>query len=146
MAINPLQYFNVGSQIGQMNSPASGPGQMIRNLLQQAQKKGLLQEQSQAQLSQGTQLAEFKAGLEPTEKHVRILDRSGELGDPIPIGINTEIKSQPAAGMGDFFDFQGDGLKTRFDPEDVKIRRILEGLGAPATPANVRAYREKYGG
>ena len=58
--MNPLNFFEIGSQIGRVNSPAAGPAQMIRSVLQDAQKKGLIQAQSDAQLGQAQALHQFK--------------------------------------------------------------------------------------
>jgi len=130
MAINPLQFFNVGEQIGRVNSPAAGPGQMIRGILEQARKKGLIEAQSGAQLGQAKDLAVFKKGLEPTTKNVRVIDRSGNVGKPVEVGATDVIKNQPSPGLFDIFNATPNDPNTpteepQFDPLEI-MNRILE--------------------
>lgn len=60
MAINPFEFFQVGQSIGQARSPVAGVGGAIRNVLDQAQKVGLIQAQGNAQYSGALNLAAAK--------------------------------------------------------------------------------------
>ena len=128
MAINPLQFFNVGQQIGAVNSPASGPGQLIRNVLQQAQKKGLLQAQSEAQLGTAKGLHQFKVDnpIGPQTKPVKTLVQDGQGGfvlqDIGEVPSNTAFPRTP----------------TVEDPATIELRRkILDQFGGNAPQSSV---------
>ena len=65
MALNtlgPLAAFGVGQQIGKSNSPITGIGLAIQNVVDDARKKGLLQAQSQFQTEGADILAKRKEG------------------------------------------------------------------------------------
>lgn len=95
MSINPFEAFNVGQQIGATNSPASGIGSVIRNVLQQAQKTGLINAQSVAQGAQAESLAQFKAGLEPETVPVAYIDTDGKLVEAGTTQKGTKIARLP---------------------------------------------------
>ena len=132
MALNPLNFFEVGKQIGAVNSPAAGPAQTIRNILQQAEKKGLIQAQSQAQGAQAESLAKFKQGLKPTTTPVGTLTQNPETGafEPNIVGnvpVGTKFPSVPKPD----------------DPftKQIKAQIAGEGGGVPSAQDAVEAQR-----
>lgn len=64
MAINPLQFFDVGRQAGAVGSAAYGPNFAITQMLDKAEKLGLVNAQTQGALN----IAQTKANLEPSSK------------------------------------------------------------------------------
>jgi len=64
MAINPLQFFDVGRQAGAVGSAAYGPNYAINKMLDRAEKLGLVNAQTQGALN----IAQLKADVKPGAK------------------------------------------------------------------------------
>lgn len=62
MAINPLQFFDVGRQAGAVGSAAYGPNFAVTKMLEKAEKLGLVNAQTQGAIN----IAQTKANAEPT--------------------------------------------------------------------------------
>jgi len=101
MAINPLDYFNVGAQIGSVNSPAYGINHAITNILKQAESMGLVRAQADAQSQGAIDLAARKQELQPATKVAQVLDASGNL-TPHQIGYNDEVVKPPSPNQFNF--------------------------------------------
>ncbi len=57
LAPSPMESFGIGQSIGQANSPVTGIGMAIQNIVDDARKKGLLAAQSQFQTAGANQNA-----------------------------------------------------------------------------------------
>lgn len=133
MAFNPLNFFEIGTNIGRVNSPAFGPAQMIRNILEQAQRKGLIQAQSEAQLGQAKELAEFKHGLkdEPKTQKVFSLTKEGALSERGEVPKGSRVISPGLLGSL-LFDDETDNPNptaagvTSPSPEDVLQQLLIK--------------------
>lgn len=128
MAINPLNFFSVGSQTAGVNSLAAGPAQTIRNILQQAQKKGLLQAQSESQLDTSKQLHQFKV-----DNPIGAQTRNVNIVNPESGKIIKTFANQPKEDV-----FKLPTLKTPEDPAVIAARkefakRINAGSGGGST-------------
>jgi len=130
MAINPLEFFQVGQQLGQARSPATGPGQFIRNVLDQAQKRGLLQAQTQAQYGPAFGLAKYKSELENQNVPSYFVPSKGEpYRLPFDIPRKAQIIKAPSGGLMDLF--AGSAFNTDATPEITSedptlIQKLME--------------------
>jgi len=61
---NPLDFFNAGVQGGQVSSPAYGVGNAIRGMLDQANKRGLIQEQAAGNLLASMGAEQYKTNIQ----------------------------------------------------------------------------------
>lgn len=62
---DPMAGFQIGREIGRVNSPVSGLGDAIRNILDNARKRGLIQDNAIYQGQEAMALAKYKNTLDP---------------------------------------------------------------------------------
>lgn len=161
LAPDPMQAFQMGQARAKANSPITGIGLAIQNIVDDARKKGLLQAQSLYQ-AQGTNvsniLKEERAATRPKTTKI-VSPESGEVINTITGTGDEDVKIAPAADpfkqlMADMF---GSSLKKNATSDtgiqdivpgadaslDVKASEFLKANGKPDTPANRAAVIEK---
>jgi hypothetical protein len=144
---DPFQAFQIGSQIGKVNSPVSGLGDAIRGILDDARKKGLLQAQSQFQGEASNQVnilkegrAEERLGLPKTT----IFAGPGGERETVDTTRGTDVKSLPAPDpLAAFFAESLEEGGEEDQTMSAKARAFLQAQGALVTEANIKAVIEK---
>ena len=103
---DPFSAFQVGQQIGQARSPVSALGTAVRNILDDARKRGLFQAQSQAQFEQGSALDLLKRSREEAERDlpqdVLVLGDQGMPDRTVTTTRGTEVRGpsrEPALSL-----------------------------------------------
>jgi len=152
-APSPMEAFAMGQARGTANSPITGIGMAIQNIVDDARKKGLLKAQSQYQTEGSNQLDILKTEREEANllkpKETIFAGATPEQDRTITAPRGTDVKSLPkeddsAALLASIF---GGGASigtpnkkevVTNDELSVKAAKFLEDNGQSATPANIQ--------
>ena len=150
---SPLEAFTMGQDIGRANSPITGIGTAIQNIVDDARKKGLLKAQSQYQTEGSNQLDILKTEREEANllkpKETIFAGATAEQDRTITAPRGTDVKALPqedstSALLASIF---GGGASigtpnkkevVTNDELSVKAAKFLEDNGQSATPANIQ--------
>jgi hypothetical protein len=164
-APSPLSAFQMGQARGRANSPVTGIGLAIQNIVDDARKKGLLQSQSQFQTEGAKDLFKFKQENTPARKVFSFGD-TGEGGTPGltevgEVGEKDVVRNAPGSDDSDPFglkaianliDSEG-GIDSLFDTggkgnkeEDAAALKLLKDNNLDATPGNIEEAKRQLKG
>jgi hypothetical protein len=167
LAPSPLDAFNVGQSIGRANSPVTGIGMAIKNVLENAQKRGLLKAQSQFQAGASNQVNILKEGREEAKRDLPLtttfFDPSAPEGQQTtdvqttrgagpakavtrpPVTLAQEIKELRQLNPKGGPDKGADGIVDIIGNAelDAKASRYLLDRGKPDVPENRQAVIER---
>lgn len=167
MNLDPMQGFQIGQAIGSARSPVTELGQTVKNIVENARKKGLLEAQSQFQTAGANQNAILKEGREEarlklptTTKFVGATDDQdrdvthlrGEtvkaMPKPAPLTLAQELSELQRLRDTQGGDTKGGGklgLNSILSPDDLdsKASAYLVERGKPDVPENRKAIIER---
>lgn len=160
-----MSAFQVGREIGKVNSPVSGIGDAIRNILDNARKRGLLQDQSIYQAQGSIQADAAKRTAEEAERNLpqdvtfvgaspaqdrTISTTRGGAENVKTLPAVAENTLQTASRMAAELEASKKASNAATFPTDdtggtlaERAGKFLQDNGARITPANIQAVIEK---
>ena len=144
LAPNPMEAFTMGQSIGKANSPVTGIGLAIQNVVDDARKRGLLKAES----IYGAQATDSTNVLKENREEARLTipkdtifaGKTAEEDRTITAPRGSDVKSAPAedataAAIREVFSTSGGSSPTL----DIKASAFLKSNNAQDTPANREA-------
>lgn len=133
--------FNVGMQAGQMSSPVSGVNSMLKNILQRAEKLGLVRAQSQYQNQGAMDLEAFK-----TKQEQQLVDEYYAANPQMNTGKPRYYTDDSGQSILANVDFSGGRPSTKYSvmnpmsPEEVKAADKIRRAAAAAAAGGANGF------